>query len=84
MFRPCRSWAGLKNGELLSRAAVDFDVFVTADQNLEYQQNLVDQDIAVVVLAAKTNRIEDLRPLVPGLLEVVQTVKSGGVEWVAI
>jgi hypothetical protein len=45
-------WSGLKNGELLARAAPLFDVFLTADQNLEYQQNLDTLPIAVVVLVA--------------------------------
>jgi hypothetical protein len=55
-------WSGIKNGELLRRAADRFDVFVTADQNLPYQQNLSALPVSVVVLAARTNRIEALRP----------------------
>jgi len=47
-----RGWTGLKNGELLTQASADFTVFVTADQNLRYQQNLKGFDIGVVVLAA--------------------------------
>lgn len=62
-------WSGLKNGELLSRSAGRVDVFITADQNLQHQQNLRNLPIAVVVLTAKTNRIQDLRPLIPRLLE---------------
>lgn len=61
-------WSGLKNGDLLARSATRFDAFVTADQNLRYQQNLSTLPIAVAVLAAKSNRIEDLRPLLPELL----------------
>jgi hypothetical protein len=61
-------WSGIKNGELLRRAASQFDVFLTADQNLPYQQNLSTLPMSVVVLAARTNRIEALRPLVPQLL----------------
>lgn len=61
-------WSSLKNGELLVRAAGKFDVFLTADQNLQYQQNLGALQVAVVVLVAKSNRISDLRPLIPGLL----------------
>ena len=45
-----RGWAGMKNGELLQRAEKEFNVWVTADQNIEYQQNLKQFDIAVVVL----------------------------------
>ncbi len=61
-------WSALKNGELLRRAVDAFEVFVTADQNLQYQQNLKMLPIAVAVLVAKSNRIESLRPLVPALL----------------
>ena len=61
-------WSSMKNGDLLVRAVGQFDVFVTADQNLQYQQNLSALPLAVIVLAAKSNRITDLRPLVPDLL----------------
>ena len=62
-------WSGLSNGELLTLAAPRFDVFVTADQNLQYQQNLSALPVAVVVLVAKSNRLQDLRPLLPDLLD---------------
>src|SRR5689334_7292575 len=62
-------WSGLKNGELLRRSAGRVDVFISADQNLEHQQNLRNLPVAVIVLIAKTNRIQDLRPLIPRLLE---------------
>lgn len=55
-------WSALKNGELLRRAVDEFDVFVTADQNLQYQQNIKALPIAVAVLVAKSNRIQSLRP----------------------
>lgn len=61
-------WSGLKNGALLRRAAAEFDVFVTADRALEFQQNLSTLPIAVIVLLAPTNRLESLRPLVPDVL----------------
>jgi hypothetical protein len=70
-------WASKKNGELLALAAADFDVFLTSDRNLSYQQNLSAFDIAVIVLVAASNRIDDLRPLVPRVLEVVGTAKAG-------
>ncbi|MGI8526566.1 MAG: hypothetical protein ACR2K5_10400 [Pseudolabrys sp.] len=49
-------WTAIKNGELLKLAAERFDVFVTVDRNLAFQQNLSDLAIAVIVLEAKTNR----------------------------
>ena len=62
-------WAGLTNGHLLARAHGKFDVLLTADRNLEHQQNLSALPVAVAVLIAPTNKLEDLRPLVPELLE---------------
>lgn len=67
-------WIGLKNGALLALAANTFDVVVTADQNIDFQQNLSTLPIAVVVLVADTNRIESLAPLVPKLLTTLETV----------
>ena len=67
-------WTGKRNGELLQLAAVDFDAVLTADQNLEHQQDLAALPIAVVVLTAPTNRIESLRPLIPALLQILQTL----------
>jgi hypothetical protein len=70
-------WTTIVNGRLLALAADQFDVFVTVDRNLSFQQNLTAFSIAVVVLRAKTNRLADLRPLVPKLLEIVATAPSG-------
>ena len=70
-------WAGLKNGELLRQASGKFDVLVTGDRNLEYQQNSSRLSIAVVVLVALNSRIETLRPLVPELLQVLARIVPG-------
>jgi predicted nuclease of predicted toxin-antitoxin system len=71
-------WSSLRNGELLRRAAAQgFEAFVTADQNLSYQQNLVGTPMRVVVLISRTNKIEDLLPLVPVLLQVMQDARPG-------
>ena len=67
-------WSGTENGELLRLAADSFDVLLTADRNLEYQQNLTTLPISVVVLVAPTNRIESLAPLVPELLELLKAL----------
>jgi len=56
-------WSGVQNGELLQLAAAAFDLFVTADQNLQYQQNLASLPLAVAVLVAGDNRLATLRPL---------------------
>src|SRR5215831_3861775 len=55
-------WSGVTNGELLQLAAARFDVFVTADQNLQYQQNLSALPITVAVLVARDSQLESLRP----------------------
>ena len=55
-----RGWNGIKNGRLLALAAPEFDAFLTADQNLGYQQNQGALALAVVVLVARSNRIADV------------------------
>jgi hypothetical protein len=70
-------WATIKNGELLALAAQQFDVFVTVDRNLSFQQNLAAFPIAILVLRARTNRLADLRPLIPALLAAIPTLKPG-------
>ena len=63
-------------GTLLTRARGEFDLLLTADQNLQYQQNLSALPISVVVLVAPTNKLEDLRPLVPELLQRLETLSG--------
>lgn len=77
-------WATIKNGELLDLAEKDFEVFVTVDRNLSFQQNLPRYNVAVIVLRAPSNRLGDLRPLVPKLLELLPTAKRGEALWVGI
>jgi predicted nuclease of predicted toxin-antitoxin system len=72
-----RGWAGLKNGALLRAASQEFEVLVTADSNLEFQQNPATLPIAVIVLLAVNNRIETLRPLVPDVMEALKTIQPG-------
>jgi hypothetical protein len=73
-----QGWAGLQNGELLRRAAqAGFGVFVTADQNPEFQQNLAHSLLCVIVLVAPSNALEDLLLLVPRLLDVIPTSEPG-------
>jgi hypothetical protein len=72
-----QGWLGISNGELLALAAAEFDVFVTVDRNLPFQQHLPRFDIAVILLQAKTNRIVDLIALVPELISIIPNAKSG-------
>jgi predicted nuclease of predicted toxin-antitoxin system len=75
-------WTTIKNGELLALAAEQFDVFVTVDRNLSFQQNLSSFPIAVIVLRAKSNRLADLRPLVRGLLAAIESARPGAAQLV--
>lgn len=74
------SWAGLTNGELLTRAeAALFSVFLTGDQNVEFQQNISKRRLGVVVLRAGSNALEDLLPLIPAALSAIEAVGPGRV-----
>jgi hypothetical protein len=70
-------WTGIKNGELLTLASQHFDVFVTVDRNLSFQQHLAAYTVAVVVIRAKSNRLADLRARVPDLLAAIASVRPG-------
>lgn len=79
---PEKGWGGISNGELLRLAEKEFDVFLTVDRNLAFQQPLPQLDIAVVVIRARSNRLRDLLPLVSRVLEVLRAAKRGQVTWV--
>ena len=81
---PQMGWAGIKNGALLTLAEKEFDVSVTVDQNLSFQQNLPRFNIAVLVLHASSNRLADLRPLVPKILSAIPILTKGEAEHVGI
>jgi predicted nuclease of predicted toxin-antitoxin system len=72
-----RGWTGLKNGALLREASREFQVFLTGDRNLEFQQNLTTLPVAVIVMVSVNNRIETLRPLLPDVLQALRTIQSG-------
>ena len=78
---PDAGWPALKNGELLARAQHEFDVFVTVDRNLPFQQELARFSIAIIVLRSPSNRVADLRGLIPQLLAVLPVAKRGEVTW---
>jgi hypothetical protein len=74
---PQMGWAGIKNGQLLALAEAEFDVFITVDRNLSFQQNLPQFDLAVIVLQAASNRLADLKPLATQILDILATVAKG-------
>jgi len=76
-------WAGVKNGQLLTLAQAEFDVFITVDRNLSFQQNLSQFNLAVIVLQAPSNRLADLKPLVSKVLDIVLTAAKGQVTTVS-
>ncbi len=76
---PEQGWASKKNGELLRLANGQFDVFVTIDQNLTYQQNLKGLNLAIIVLSARSNRYKSLEPLMPSVIEALKDIKPGQV-----
>ena len=72
-------WSGIKNGPLFRRAAQEFDVFLTVDQGVEYQQNLSGLDLAIIVMVAATNDIDYLRPLMPQVREALEKTSPGSI-----
>lgn len=69
-------WHGIENGALLAKAAGGgFDAVITKDAGIEYEQGLKNLPVAVVILKAKSNAMDDIRPLVPALLNVLAAVE---------
>ncbi len=75
-------WSEVKNGRLLALVEESFDVFVTVDRNLSFQQDLPSFSVSVVVMRARSNRLADLRPLVPLLLEQIEKAPKRAVTYV--
>jgi hypothetical protein len=67
----------LKNGDLLSRAEKQFEVFITMDSNMSYQQSAARFAIAIIVLRAPTNRLIDTQPLMPKVLALLPAIRPG-------
>ncbi len=76
-------WSGRKNGKLLTVASESFDALITTDQGIPHQQNLSRYEIGIVLLEARSNRIEDLAPLVPEVKARLDSVAPGVVLRVA-
>jgi hypothetical protein len=75
--------AGQRNGRLLSLAeTAGFDIFLTIDKSLRYQQNLAGRNIAIVVVRAKSNRLKDLLPHVEACRLIMNSIRPGEVVWV--
>jgi hypothetical protein len=74
---PRRGWAGIRNGDLLALAEQEFDAFVTVDRKLASQQDLTKFRIPVLLIRARTNRLEHIRPLAGELLEKLHGASAG-------
>lgn len=72
-------WSGKKNGELLRLMSGKFDVFLTVDRNIRYQQKLEAHKIALVVVVAYDNRYATLKDVMPRVLEILPTLRHGEV-----
>jgi predicted nuclease of predicted toxin-antitoxin system len=76
-------WGGIKNGKLLALAQEEFDVFLTADRNLSFQQNTTKFQIAVVVLVAGSTQLNKTLPLMPQVLALLPGLTPGQVATVS-
>lgn len=74
---PERGWAGMKNGALLKVAAEEFDLFISMDAGIAYQQNLSGKPIGVLLLSAASNQYQDLLPLMPRVNEALTHIQPG-------
>ena len=77
---PEMGWGDLDNGDLLNAMEGLFDALVTVDKRLPKQQQLKGRSLGVVVLRARSNRLADLLPLVPALLEALGALQAGGIK----
>lgn len=81
---PQMGWATKKNGELMNLAEAEFDVFITVDRNLSFQQNLPKYNPAVVVLRAKSKRLADLQSFTAKIIEVLPNLQKGKAEIISL
>jgi Domain of unknown function (DUF5615) len=72
-----RGWSGITNGELLRRMQGQYDVLLTMDRGIEFQQNLADVSLGVLLIRSVSNRLADLQPLVPAILDALSTLQPG-------
>jgi len=73
-----------QNGELLALAEEHFDVLVTIDKNIRYQQNMTGRNIAILIIRPASNDLDDIRQHVPNALVALQSLKPGQVFEVGI
>lgn len=74
-----KGWAGKRNGDLLTLAQAEFDALLTVDRSLRFQQRVANFAIGVLVVAAPSNTLEALQPLMPAVLQALHGLKNGQV-----
>jgi hypothetical protein len=72
-----RGWSGMRNGDLLRSAAGEFDALVTMDQGIQYQQNLATISLGIVLICARSNRRQDVEPLMPAIDDALRSLQPG-------
>jgi hypothetical protein len=81
---PKQGWGGLSDGELLKKIPIEFDVWITMDANLKFQNSIKDKNLAIIVLRAKDNRYETVYGFVPRILEALTSLQPGDLIELAI
>jgi hypothetical protein len=79
-----RGWSGIKNSALLRLAAAEFEVFLTMDRGVEFQQNLQSLSTGILIIRAPSNRFEDLQPLISELHNALNIIQPGQVRRVGV
>lgn len=76
-------WDGKVNGELLALARDEFDILITMDRGIPRQQSLSQNDVAVILVRARSNKIQDLRPLIPQIQDRIFAVRRGEIAYIS-
>ena len=79
-----QGWKGKRNGELLAQAAKAFDALVTMDKGIEHEQNLRKYTISIILISAKSSRIQDIQPAMFGVNQILRTLEPGQVRHVTV
>ena len=74
-----QGWKGKRNGELLVQAAETFDVLVTMDKSIEYQHNISEYAIGIIIISARSNKLQDIQPVMLEVNQVIRNVQPGQV-----
>jgi len=68
-----------RNGELLALAEGRWDVLLTSDRNIKYQQNMTGRSVSIVILCAQSNRMKDMLPLLPACAQALLSIQPGSI-----